>query len=92
MIFVVFHFVRLDPTAKVVFYEYCQCFLALYIPMQEPLSILLLFPTRQRKSGCMHENVDVDIGDLSISEGDLNEQEIFLSTIYVQIYVYKINL
>ena len=25
MIFVVFHFLRLDPTAKVVFYEYCQC-------------------------------------------------------------------
>ena len=81
MIFVVFHFLRLDPTAKVVFYEYCQCFVALYIPLQDPLSILLLLTTRERKSGCMHVYVDVDIVDPSFPSRhkwrDLNELETF---------------
>ena len=67
----------------------------IYTLARPSLSILLVLTTRERKSGCMHVYVDVDIGDPSFPSqhkwGDLNELETFSSTIYVQIYVYKIN-
>ena len=88
MIFVVFHFLRLDPTANVVFYEYCQCFVALYIPLQDPLSILLLLPTRERKSGCMHVYVDVDIGDPSFPSQHLKGSK-WTTNFFFQQYMSK---